>query len=265
MAKPRNRPKHAPSTRFGNITPTWSSPENPPIDGRFDAPCQSLADWIGPKWIDERASGFLNIRYALITACERWHAYDWQSDLEAFKSRKSDEKNREDIRISAIAFRRAIGRSSYRLAERDLGIAIVKGICPEAQPTVTHKEGCDAVVEALRKLEAKSSRKDTARTTFGPLSYGSLPRRLPKPEVAVALVLADIVTRERRDEHQRRERVYPRPPHLSKNLPWKAIAEFAGALSEDLEASLHPDNVATLVRNQTKSVLQIQTRPRLLE
>jgi hypothetical protein len=48
---------------------------------------------------------------------------------------------------------------------------------------------------------------------------------------------------------------------LSPNLPWKAIAEFATAFSDDPEAAINPDNVATRVRNLRGKVARILRYP----
>ena len=264
MAKPRNRPDVVNSDFFSGVTPLWVGPGRAPIPERFHAASFSLADWVTsrlPRNSDQNwsasESGFWPLRHFLIEATERWHSYDWKADEDLIASRKLDEKHLETLAKATCAFRHALGKPALRRAERDLGVSIVAALSPDARIEMTHEDDCNAVANALRELENWASQPDRHPARYGPLLYDTLPARLPKPEIAVALVLADLVTGFRKDGHNAGGIHFPRPAALSPELPWKAIAEFATAFSDDPEASITPENVATRVRNLRGKVAQI--------
>lgn len=257
MAKPRNRPDAVNSAYFEGVTPLWVAPSKAPIPERYHAASFSLADWAGPSWPDNDASGFFPLRNYLIGACEKWQGHNWQADRDLIAARKRDAKNRPTLAKATRAFRQAVGRSSFRKAERDLGVSIAAALCPSAKLEMTDEDICIAVANALRDFEKQTLRPDRCPVRFGPLLYDSFPSRLPEREIAVALVLADIVTGFRKDEHRAGGIHFPRPAVLSPKLPWKAIAEFATAFSDDPEASINPDNVAMRVRNLRGKVARI--------
>ena len=221
----------------------------------------SLADWAGPAWSDNDATGFFPIRDYIISVCERWRDYDWQADKEQLAERKRDARNRQTIARTMKAFRLAIGNSTYRRAERDLGISIAAALCPNGQIDMTYADGCDAVRDALLKVEHRALRADRAPVWFGPVRYNAPPRRLPSSEIAVALVLADLVTGFRRDKHRAGSVLFPRAPLLSPKLPWKAISMFATAWSDDPEASFDERKIATSVKNLHNKVAMIRRCP----
>lgn len=261
MAKPRNRPDAVNSAYFEGVTPLWVAPGRAPIPERYHAASFSLADWAGPSWPDNDASGFFPLRHNLIGACEKWQTHNWQGDRDLIAARKRDAKHRQTLAKATRAFRQAIGRSSFRRAERDLGVSIAAALCPSAKLEMTYEDGCNALANALRDFEKQSLRPDRFPVRFGPLLYDTFPTRLPEPEIAVALVLADFATGFRKDEHRAGGIHFPRPAVLSPKLPWKAIAEFATAFSDDPDASINPDNVATRVRNLRGKVARIMRYP----
>ena len=261
MAKPLKRPNTVKSAYFEGVTPLWVAPGRDPIPHHYHAASISLADWAGPDWPENEKSGFFPLRHFLIGACDKWQAYDWDRDKEQIALRKQDDKQRETLARTTKAFRLALRKSAYRKAERDVGIAIAAALCPDGSIDLTYSQGCDAVADALKEFEARASRKDRAPVRFGPLLYEGFPRRLPEPEIAVALVLADFVTGFRKDNHRAGGVGFPRAPLLSPNLPWKAIAEFATAFTLDPNASINPDNIATRVGNLRNKVTRIYRHP----
>lgn len=261
MAKPRNRPSSVNSSYFDGVTPLWVKPNDAPIAQRYHAASISLADWAGPCWSDNEATGFFPLRHYLISACEKWHAYDWAADEELISVRKQEERHRETLVRTTKAFRLALRKSAFRRAERDVGIAIAAALCPDGQIDLAYEQGCDAIAHALRDFEVRVARRDRAQVRFGPLLYDAFPKRLPEREIAVALVLADLVTDFRKDIHRAGVRFSHRTPLLSPNLPWKAIAEFATAFTNDSAASINPDNIATRVGNLQKKVARILYSP----
>ncbi|WP_132468641.1 hypothetical protein [Novosphingobium sp. ST904] len=194
-------------------------------------------------------------------ASKRWKAYDWQADVDLIASRKRGVKHREALAKATRAFRQAISRSEGRKAERNLGISIAAALCPEAQIEMTYEDGCNAVANALRDFEKQSLRPDRFPVRFGPLLYDAFPARLPEREIAVALVLADFATGFRKDEHRAGGIHFPRAPMLSPILPWKAIAEFATAFSDDAKVAIDPENVAMRVKNLCGKVGRILRYP----
>lgn len=261
MVKPRNRPRSVNTAHFSGVTPLWVQPGQAPVSECYHAASMSLADWAGPAWSDNDASGYFPLRHFLVGICERWRSYDWQADADLIATRKRAAKNREALARATRAFRHALGQSAFRTAERDLGVSIVHALSQNPRTAMKYEEGCDAVSTALRALEDDALRPDRAPVRYGPLTYCMMPQRLPEREIAVALVLADLVTGFRKDEHRGGGVQFPRQPQLSPNLPWKAIAEFATANSDDGEAKTHPDNVATRVRNLRRKVAQIRRYP----
>lgn len=261
MAKPRNRPAVVDSAYFDGVTPLWVAPGRDQIPEHYHAASKSLADWAGPDWPDNDKSGFFPLREFLIGACDRWQAYDWDKDSAQIAIRKLDDKHREILARTTKAFRLALRKSAFRRAERDLGVAIAAALCPEGRIELTYAQGCDAVGDALKDFETRAVRRDRAPVRFGPLLYDTFPKRLPEREIAVALVLADFVTGFRKDPHRDGGRMFPRPPLLSPNLPWKAIAEFATAFTNDPTASINPDNIAMRVGNLYKKVARIYRHP----
>lgn len=275
MAKPRNRPDTVKTDYFENVTPLWVRPAipdvrpaDPPIEKRFHAACHSLADWAtsqlprtsGKDW-SANETGFWSLRHHLIGATNRWNAYDWKADEDLIANRKRDEKHRETLAKATRAFRQAMRGSAFRRAERDLGVSIAAALCPNAQIEVTYEDGCNAIANALREFEKQSLRPDRFPVRYGPLLYDTFPARLPEREIAIALVLADFATGFRNDTHRAGGIHFPRPPMLSPNLPWKAIAEFATAFCDDPNAAINPDNIATRVRNLCGKVARILRYP----
>lgn len=261
MAKPRKRPAIVESAYFAGVTPLWVAPGRDPIPLHYHAASISLADWAGPDWPENEKSGFFPLRQFLIGACDKWQAYDWDRDRAQIALRKQDDKHREALARATKAFRLALRKSAFRRAERDIGIAIAAALCPEGWMDLTYAQGCDAVGDALESFEARAAQRDRAPVRFGPLLYDTFPKRLPDREIAVALVLADFVTGFRKDKHRSGGIHFPRPPLLSPNLPWKAIAEFATAFADDPAASINPDNIAMRVGNLHKKVARIYRHP----
>jgi hypothetical protein len=220
-----------------------------------------LADWVGPDWSDNDASGYFPLRHYLMGASERWSAYDWKADEDLIASRKRDEKHHETLAKATRAFRQALGKSAFRRAERDLGVSIVAALSPEARIEMTYEDGCNAVANALRELESRAGRPNRQPVRYGPLIYKALPQRLPKPEVAVALVLADWVTQFRRDSYRAGDGGFPRAPLLSLELPWTAITLFATAFSDDPQAQFDHRKIASSVKNLRGKVMQIMSKP----
>lgn len=261
MAKPRKRLDTVNSLYFEKVTPLWVGPGKTPVPERFHAASLSLADWAGPNWSDNDATGFFPLRHYLIAACERWHSYDWKADEELLATWKQDAKHRETIARATRAFRFAISNSAFRKAERDLGISVAAALCPNAQIDMTYEDGCNAVREALRKFEGRALSPDRSPARFGPLLYTTSPRKLPSAEIAIALVLADLLTGFRRDKHRAGSVLFPRAPLLSPKLPWKAITQFATAFSDDPQAKFDHRKVASSVKNLHGKVTRILRFP----
>lgn len=261
MAKPRNRPDMVNSADFEDVTPLWVGLGRAPIPERFHAASLSLADWAGPDWSDNDASGYFPLRHYLMQASERWSTYDWKADEDLIASRKRDEKHRETLAKATLAFRLALGKSAFRRAERDLGVLIAAALSPEARIEMTYEDGCNAVANALREFERRESQPNRQSVRYGPLIYRDLPQRLPKPEVAVSLVLADMVTQFRRDSYRAGDGSFPRAPLLSPQLPWTAITLFATAFSDDPQAHFDHRKIASSVKNLRGKVMQIMFTP----
>lgn len=261
MAKPRNRPTKVNTAYFDGVTPLWVGPGRDPVPLQFHAASVSLADWAGPDWPENEKSGFFPLRHFLIGACDKWKTYNWDRDRAQITLRKQDDKHRETLARTTKAFRLALRKSAFRQAERDIGIAIAAALFPEGRIDLTYAQGCDAVGAALKDFEARAAGRDRAPVRFGPLLYDTFPKRLPDREIAVALVLADFVTGFRKDQHRAGGRTFPRAPLLSPNLPWKAIAEFATAFTDDPAASINPENIAMRVGNLHKKVARIYRLP----
>lgn len=261
MPKPKNRPAAVNTPYFEGVTPLWVAPDREPIPKRFHAACMSLADRAGPYWPENDKTGYFPLRHSLVKICEQWHAHDWDADEYQIAARKLDEKNRKNLADRTKAFRLSLGKSAFRYAERDLGLSIVSALCPEAQIDLTLEQGCDAVASALQQFETAISRPDRFPVRYGPLEYDTFPNRKPAREIAIALVLADLATGFRMDEHREGGTTFPRAPLLSPNLPWKAIAEFATAFTDDRNASIDPNNIATRVGNLREKVVRIFRHP----
>ena len=261
MPRPKPRPDTVDTPYFRDVTPLWVAPGKAPVPEHFHKASMALADWAGPNWSNNKATGFFPLRDYLIKACGRWQNYDWLADKELLNLRKRDAKHRETIARATKAFRLALGKSAYRKAEKDLGISIVAALSPTAQIDLNYVEGCEAVRKALQKFEGRALSPDRSPARFGPLLYKMLPRTLPRAEIAVALVLADLVTGFRRDEFRAGGKFFPRAPLLSKKLPWKAITLFATALCDDPEAKFDHRNVTSSVKNLHGKVRQILRFP----
>lgn len=268
MPKPRNRPAKANTAYFEGVTPLWVKPGEPAIPERYHEACHSLADWVtsllpigsSASLLDNDLTGFFPLRHYLIGVCDSWHAYDWQADTDLIAARKRDAKHAETLAQTARAFRQAIGRSEFRRAERDLGLSIAAALSPNTPINVIYEDGCDAIAQALREFERSAVRPDNYQVRFGPLLYDTMPVRLPKREIAVALVLADLVTGKRKDEHRAGGNFFPRPPLLSPNLPWTAITKFATAYSCD-QGELDHRTVTTSAKSLHRMVARILRHP----
>ena len=140
-----------------------------------------------------------------------------------------------------------------------LGLALLAEITPEAELELTNKELIDGVDRALERFGNNLRLADRAYARFGTIEYAGLPAKLPRKEVAVALSLADQISFWRNDGLQIGTLDCPHRPNISKNLPWKSIAQFASANSPDPE-TIDVTNVQTLVTSLSKKVALVHWR-----
>lgn len=261
MAKPRKRPTLVNSDYFDGVTPLWHGPKNTPVPPQYIDACNTLADWAGPEWPDNDATGFFSLRHYFIDACEKWNAFNWEADKQLIVAHRKDERHRDTLLRATKAFRLALRKSAFRRAERDVGLEIALALCPECQCDLTYEQGCEAVSQALQRFEDMNARRDFGKCRFGPLWYETFPQRLPKRETALAIVLADLFTELRRDEHRSSRRLPFRFPLISEGTPWKAIAEFVTACSDDAEAKITPEKIQFLVNRHLPKVKVIRLFP----
>lgn len=261
MSRPRKRPEVVSSRYFANVTPLWVGPGKPPIDRVYHGAASSLADWAGPDWPDNEKSGFFPLREYLIQACERWASFDWEQDRRNIEQWRSSRKRINSLIRTTKAFEAELKLTPNGQAYRDLGISIVGEVAPEAEINLTYQEGIKAVQRGLDRF-AQDSQRFPRSYRYGSIEYADIPHRLPRHEIAIALVLADLVTGFRRDRHQAGALWFPRPPVLSPRLPWKAIGQFAGARSDAPDGGLSPENVQTLVTNLARQVSRIWRFPK---
>lgn len=261
MAKPRKRPTKVKSAYFEGVTPLWNGPKNTPVPPQYIDACNTLADWAGPEWPDNDATGFFPLRHYLIDACEKWTAYNWEADKRNIEARRSDERHRDTLLRATKAFRLALRESAFRRAERDVGLEIALALSPECQIDMTYEQGCDKVSQALLSFENLMEKPDPGACRFGPLFYLKFPARLPSRETALAIVLADLVTEIRRDQHRRRRNLHFRVPLISDDTPWKAITEFVTANSDDVDAKMTPQKLHFSANRHLPTVTEIRLFP----
>lgn len=243
---------------FENVTPLWVTPGRAAIDPKYHDAIHSLVEWIGPSWT-ETESHFFKIRHTLIATCDAWTRYDWDRDAAWIAERKRDTKNLPALRSSWKRFADAFDKAPFRRRRKMLGLALLGEVAPEAETELTNKEFVDGVNRALDWFGRNLELDDRTYARFGTIEYAGLPAKLPRQEVALALSLADQISFWRNDGLQIGTFDCPHRPSLSKNLPWKSIAQFALANSPD-SGSIDVTNVQTLVTSLSKKVALIHWR-----
>lgn len=261
MARPRKRPAIVSTRYFEDVSPLWVAPGQPPIPERYHEAVQSLADWAGPDWPDNEKTYFFPIRSFLIDCHQRWLQYDWQADRDAIAEWRRGRKYQVHLVEATKRFCQALDRSSYKEAYRKLGLSIGAELTPDACIEMPRDEGISAVRRGMTYFASWVERPERFRCRFGCVEFDAPPARLPQAEVAIALSLADFVTGFRRDGFQAGSLCFPRPPQLSKNLPWKAIAQIVADQLNDPGGGLPPESIQVRVENLASRARRIHRFP----
>jgi hypothetical protein len=231
MGRRGTRKPRVPTAHFEHVTPQWNGPRNEIFPSRYHEAAEELADWFEATWADTHAVNFFQIRNQMAEVSAAWARYDFELDRRWIAARQEEERLRPTLQKSTETFRMSLNSTAFRRGERELGIAIVHALCPDAEIELTAQEGVDAVAQALQKFEQWIATPDNVEARYGPAIYTEWPpaKRLPKPETMVAIALADLFTDIRGDAHQQVRQPGRRAPILSADTPWVAISEFVMA------------------------------------
>ena len=261
MARPRKRPPKVSSRYFADVSPLWVAPGRPPIPERYHEAVESLADWAGPDWADNEKTYFLPIRSYLLDCHQRWLQYDWEADRSAIAEWRRGRKYQAHLIEATKRFRQELERSSYKEAYRKLGISIGAELTPDAVIDMSRDEGIAAIQRGIEHFAQWVDRPERFLCRFGCVEFEAPPVRLPQVGIAIALSLADFVTGFRKDGLQAGSLWFPRPPQLSRNLPWKAIGQIVANPLDDLEGGVPPESIQTRVENLASKVSRIYRHP----
>lgn len=268
MAKRRNRPLTVNTKHFEGVTSQWVKPGAAPVPERYHVASNSLADWAASlpncrpeDWSDNDKTGFFVIRHYCVIACERWRSHDWRGDVKSNQALRKAKGGAGHLLTATRKFRASLDSSNIPDAWDGLGLQIAVALDPDEPIDVRDASRTSALQEAFDAFEMRLEGFADRPYRFGPLRYQRPPRSI-RPETALAIVLADIVTECRRDTAgHRRGRNPCRIPEISSNTPWKAIAEFIKANRDDPEEAYDPEGLKTSVDSHLPSVQEIQLFP----
>lgn len=261
MAKPRNRPDKVDTDYFEGVTPLWVKPSDPPVPHQYRSASLSLADWAGKEWPDNDRTGFFAIRHYCVTACERWRSHDWERDIIGNQYLRDAKQAARHLLRTTKRFRSMLDRSNIHDAWDALGLEIAFALSPDETIDLRDTRRSLAIQASFDAFEKRLQGFEDPTYRFGPLLYRHAPRKV-RPETALAIVLADIVTECRRDGARCRRGQSPRrAPKISENTPWKAIAEFVKANSDDPEDRCDPEGIQASVESHLISVHEIDLFP----
>ena len=257
MGRSKKIPTSVDTEFFRNVTPLWVGPRSKPIDQKYHSSVQSLVQWIGPNWPTNNESNFFLMRDLLIKSCEKWRLHDWDADEAWIDERRADERNRPTLAKAFSNFQKVLKLAPFKRKKKMLGLAFLVELCPDLPTRLSNAEGVAGVERAIERFAKNVNLPDSAYAKYGCIEYKGIPVSIPRKEVALALSLADQITFWRRDGMQVGTMFCPHKPSLSKNLPWKAIAEFASANCADANQMLDSTNVQTLVTSLRRNVALI--------
>lgn len=264
MPRQKAIPLKIDSDYFVGVTPLWVPPDRPPIDPKYHPAVNSLAEWVGPQWPNNEKSGFFLMRTILLNSCDFWAGYDWGKDVERASERRQNDKQRAHLKAAAIKMKSSLDSAPFRVERVNWFRSLIWAIGVEIDPDFTNRSAIAAIDHGMEKLVDHIENASKLPFFFGPLEYRIVPKRLRNRHVAVALYLADLISIWRRDGLKEGGIDYPHKPRLTKELPWKAIAQFASPPSSDRDDFLHPNNVQMLVKNINSRVVRVTTHRRSL-
>jgi hypothetical protein len=265
MARRRGIDEVTSTAYFENVTPLWVPPNVAPIDTRYHNAILELAKWAGPNWVSNEETFFFPLRQKLIRICERWRDHDWPRDVRWINERREDSNNLASLDRAFGKFVSALKKAPFRQNKRALGIAFLAELCPDAHIDLNHEQGINAVERALDRFHQNLKIKDGARAQFGPIEYPCMPRQPPEREIAIALSLASSITIWRRDGLSEGNHISPHKPVISKNMPWKAIALFAWANSENADYEMDIKDIQKRVTSLARTVVAVDLMGKSLD
>jgi hypothetical protein len=254
MGRRKTIPETIDAKFFVGVTPLWHPPTSASIPERYHEAVYELARWAGPGWAQNDETDFFLIRNLTVRSCEAWRAYEWNHDRAIIAHRKDDRQLLKAPKKLSFPFRQILGGNRFncfKIQFTRIFLASLKIPLPDG---TTNGQAIDAFDEAFSFLAEAIDRGDKLPARFGALEYDTFPKSLPTSSVALALVLADQITFFRRDGHQKGTLSNPHEPHLSPQLPWKAIAYFAAAAFDAADETLSEFDVQQRVESLAKSV-----------
>jgi hypothetical protein len=261
MPRRASIPSVTDSAFFSDVTPLWVPPGQRPIPALYHEAIRSLAEWVGPSW-PTTESHFFKIRHFAIMFCDEWTRHDWEQDIAWINEQKNDAKHIRALQASWQRFSIALGKGQFRRQRLALVQGLLIDTTDEKSPFQTNVEALTALSKGLEKFGNIVKIGIASEYKFGPIEYSSLPRKLPRKEIAIALALADLITYWRNDGYQLGTLCNPHVPCLSKNLPWKAIAKFVSANMHDcFEGGIDECKIQTLVTSLYSSVTRLSWFP----
>lgn len=262
MPRTKSIPATYDSPYFKDVTPLWVAPFGSVIDPKYHPAIQSLAEWAGPNWPHNELTNFFPLRQILLAECESWRAYDWSAARLRAKDRMLENRRRRQVGAAADKFLTELQSAPFTAEKVNLIRSILWSLGAETNGKVTNRRVVDVLEQSIESFVRQVDARSSAGFEFGPIVYGRVPKLLPRPEVAVALALADRVSTWRRDCCNSGGIHYPRRPIITKNLPWKAIALFAAPPFADPDDFLNSENVQMLVTSLSRNVVAVTTPPR---
>jgi hypothetical protein len=249
MGKPKSFTKSFATHLYDTVTPMFV--HEGVIDDRYFSAVNSLVDWAGADWADNDRTGFFLLRDRLIVTCEKWKDHDWAADEQSICERKKDQTHLPALWTAFRKFKIELEKSSFRYHKAQLGLIFWSEFISDDAQFSSKLLTIDAVESALERFDKFLEINDQGFANFGCIRYRTLPPKLCKKEIALALALATIINVHRKDGLSEGNIHAPFPPILTRRLPWKAIAEFASANSDD---KLDIETIQTRVTSLTNQV-----------
>jgi len=271
VAKTKSRQKFVQSLCFGQGAAIWRSPKQvsiSPISPIYHEAVETLADWIGPGWDNNKKTGFFPLRDLILKQIETWRQYDWQLDENRISKTRIARRNSKNIISTFDNFNANFSDSEQTDALVWLGHSIAGFLHPGLPRNGSNEEYAENVKRGLKTFRSNfvSSLENSVR--FGPLEYETLPKQLPHRQIAMAILLCDLISSRRLNINDsgierslRTSRWDGNQPRISKNVPWHAIGLFVTADSNASDADIEIANLQHRVKSAIKSVSSIHLRP----
>ena len=226
----------------------------PCIPARYVAGVLKLSRWSNDCGVSTDSGEFIGLRNNALRICETWRDHDWQAAAANVKATKQALEDHRDLKAAISRFRKSMRLSPDGKAGKLLAYSFTSELLPGCAIRMSEHEYRQAVERALAMFQKLAGQSPGRRCRFGPLEYPTPPLRLPRPEIAMATVLADRISFLRKDKHRRGGAWSGSPPVFSSGLPWPAISALACACFDEAVSAIEERGMMGRVRSHAQVV-----------